>query len=96
MTCPRLDQRAVHAEVLTRQPVLLLRNGQHFIEKLDYRVMLDHPFMALLTRKPENLIQHLHSDQESQYTRIAFGQRCQLMGVHPSIGTVGDACQQRL
>jgi len=45
--------------------------------------------MALLTRKPESVIHH--SDQGSQYTSVAFGQRCKDMGVQPSMGTVGDA-----
>ena len=45
--------------------------------------------MALLTRKPESVIHH--SDQGSQYTSVAFGERCKEMGVRPSMGTVGDA-----
>ena len=32
-----------------------------------------------------------HSDQGSQYTSVAFGTRCKLLGVRPSMGTVGDA-----
>ena len=31
------------------------------------------------------------SDQGSQYTSIAFGERCKKMGVRSSMGTVGDA-----
>ena len=45
--------------------------------------------MALMTRKPQSVIHH--SDQGSQYTSIAFGNRCKEMGVRPSMGTVGDA-----
>lgn len=45
--------------------------------------------MALTLRKPESVIHH--SDQGSQYTSIAFGNRCKEMGVRPSMGTVGDA-----
>jgi putative transposase len=45
--------------------------------------------MALSQRRPESVIHH--SDQGSQYTSIAFGQRCQAMGVRPSMGSVGDA-----
>jgi putative transposase len=45
--------------------------------------------MALQQRKPESVIHH--SDQGSQYTSIAFGERCKKMGVRPSMGTVGDA-----
>lgn len=32
-----------------------------------------------------------HSDQGSQYTSGAFGERCRKMGVRPSMGSVGDA-----
>lgn len=45
--------------------------------------------MALHTRRPDSVIHH--SDQGSQYTSIAFGNRCRDMGVRPSMGTVGDA-----
>jgi putative transposase len=33
----------------------------------------------------------IHSDQGSQYTSVAFGQRCAKLGVRPSMGSVGDA-----
>ena len=45
--------------------------------------------MALHTRRPGSVIHH--SDQGSQYTSIAFGNRCKEMGVRPSMDTVGDA-----
>jgi hypothetical protein len=45
--------------------------------------------MALAVRKPQGVIHH--SDQGSQYTSLAFGQRCREMGVRPSMGSVGDA-----
>lgn len=45
--------------------------------------------MAIEQRKPTDVIHH--SDQGSQYTSIAFGERCKAMGVRPSMGTVGDA-----
>ena len=45
--------------------------------------------MALQQRKPVGVIHH--SDQGSQYTSVAFGERCKKMGVRPSMGTVGDA-----
>ena len=45
--------------------------------------------MALHTRKPGSVIHH--SDQGSQHTSVAFGNRCREMGVRPSMGTVGDA-----
>jgi putative transposase len=45
--------------------------------------------MAIAQRRPNDVIHH--SDQGSQYTSIAFGQRCRKMGVRPSMGSVGDA-----
>jgi putative transposase len=44
--------------------------------------------MALASRRPVNVVHH--SDQGTQYTSIAFGMRCQQMGVRPSMGSVGD------
>lgn len=45
--------------------------------------------MAGVQRRPINVIHH--SDQGSQYTSLAFGQRCKALGVRPSMGSVGDA-----
>lgn len=45
--------------------------------------------MAVAQRKPERVIHH--SDQGSQYTSLAFGNRCREAGVRPSMGSVGDA-----
>jgi len=45
--------------------------------------------MALQQRKPDGVIHH--SDRGSQYTSIAFGNRCREIGVEPSMGSVGDA-----
>ena len=44
--------------------------------------------MAAQQRDPEKTVHH--SDQGSQYTAIAFGQRCKDAGVRPSMGSVGD------
>jgi len=44
--------------------------------------------MAIHQRKPRGVIHH--SDQGTQYTSIAFGQRCKEAGVRPSMGSVGD------
>ncbi len=44
--------------------------------------------MALHQRKPKGVIHH--SDQGSQYTSIAFGNRCKKANVRPSMGSVGD------
>jgi putative transposase len=45
--------------------------------------------MAVTQRQPSGVIHH--SDHGTQYTSIAFGARCQMAGVRPSMGSVGDA-----
>lgn len=45
--------------------------------------------MAVAQRQPSGVIHH--SDHGTQYTSVAFGQRCQQAGVRPSMGSVGDA-----
>ena len=75
---------AVVTDVFSRK-VVGWAFGQHMTADLVIAA-LD---MALFTRKPKSVIHH--SDQGSQYTSIAFGQRCKAMGVRPSMGTVGDA-----
>ncbi len=52
------------------------------------RLVLDALEMALKQRRPEDLIHH--SDQGSQYTSIAFGNRCRKAGLRPSMGSVAD------
>ena len=44
--------------------------------------------MAIAQRQPQGVIHH--SDHGTQYTSIAFGNRCREAGVRPSMGTVGD------
>ena len=51
-------------------------------------LVVDALNMALSQRRPQAVIHH--SDQGSQYTSIAFGQRCRRYGVRPSMGSVGD------
>ena len=51
---------------------------------LKAQLVLDALNMALTQRRPVNVIHH--SDQESQYTSIAFGLRCKEAGVRPSMG----------
>lgn len=63
--------------------------GWAFSADLKTHVVLDALDMALAVRKPENVIHH--SDQGSQYTSLAFGNRCNDAGVRPSTGSVGDA-----
>jgi putative transposase len=50
--------------------------------------------MALEQRRPTDVIHH--SDQGTQYTSIAFGQRCRQAGVRPSMGSVGDCFDNAL
>jgi putative transposase len=50
--------------------------------------------MALEQRRPCEVIHH--SDQGTQYTSIAFGQRCRQAGVRPSMGSVGDCFDNAL
>ena len=45
--------------------------------------------MAITQRRPHEVIHH--SDHGCRYTALAFGHRCQQLGVRPSRGTVGDA-----
>ena len=45
--------------------------------------------MAITQRRPTDVIHH--SDQGSQYTSLALGQRCAKLGVRLSMGSVGDA-----
>ena len=75
---------AVVTDVFSRKVV-----GWAFGEQMTAELVIAALNMALLTRKPESVIHH--SDQGSQYTSLAFGQRCKAMGVRPSMGTVGDA-----
>ena len=63
--------------------------GWAFGERMTSDLVILALNMALMTRKPESVIHH--SDQGSQYTSIAFGNRCKEMGVRPSMATVGDA-----
>ena len=57
-------------------------------------LVLDALAMALRQRRPHQVIHH--SDQGTQYTSIAFGQRCKEAGVRPSMGTVGDCYDNAL
>ena len=63
--------------------------GWAFSSDLRTRVVLDALDMALAVRRPDGVIHH--SDKGSQYTSLAFGDRCRQAGVQPSTGSVGDA-----
>jgi putative transposase len=75
---------AVVLDVYSRKVV-----GWAFGERMTSELVIAALNMALHTRRPESVIHH--SDQGSQYTSVAFGKRCEEMGVKPSMGTVGDA-----
>jgi len=63
--------------------------GWSMATTLATRLVLDALNMALMTRRPSEVIHH--SDQGSQYTSIEFGHRCREASVRPSMGSVGDA-----
>jgi putative transposase len=44
--------------------------------------------MAIARRRPKKVVHH--SDQGSQYTSVAFTERCNALGVSRSMGSVGD------
>jgi len=75
---------AIVIDVYSRRVV-----GWAFGERMTAELVIEALNMALKIRKPESVIHH--SDEGSQYTSIAFGNRCREMGVRPSMGTVGDA-----
>jgi putative transposase len=75
---------AVVLDVWSRRVV-----GWSIGEQMTGDLVLSALNMALEQRKPDGVIHH--SDQGSQYTAIEFGKRCRLMGVRPSMGSVGDA-----
>jgi putative transposase len=58
-------------------------------DTLHTTVVLDALDMAATQRRATDVIHH--SDQGSQYAAFAFGQRCQTLGVRPSMGSRGDA-----
>ena len=75
---------AVVLDVFSRKVV-----GWAMGERMTADLVISALDMALYTRRPKAVIHH--SDQGSQYTSIAFGSRCNEMGVRPSMGSVGDA-----
>jgi putative transposase len=75
---------AVVLDVFSRKVV-----GWAFGERMTADLVISALNMALIIRKPEQVIHH--SDQGSQYTSVEFGKRCKEMGVRPSMGSVGDA-----
>jgi putative transposase len=74
---------AVVLDVWSRRVV-----GWSMANNLRSELVLDAFNMAVQQRRPGDVIHH--SDQGCQYTSIAFGKRCQELGVRPSMGSVGD------
>jgi putative transposase len=62
--------------------------GWSMAQHLRTELVLEALNMALWQRRPSRVIHH--SDQGTQYTSLAFGQRCREAGVRPSMGSVGD------
>ena len=68
--------------------------GWSMATHLRTELVLDALEMALQQRRPAGVIHH--SDQGTQYTSFAFGQRCRQAGVQPSMGSVGDCFDNAL
>jgi putative transposase len=64
--------------------------GWAMANHLRAELVVDALEMAVGQRRPAGGVIH-HSDQGSQYTSLAFGNRCKEAGVRPSMGSVGDA-----
>lgn len=62
--------------------------GWEMADHLRSELVLEALNMAARQREPEETVHH--SDQGSQYTSIAFGERREAEGVRPSMGSRGD------
>lgn len=80
---------AVVLDVWSRRVV-----GWAMADHLRTELVLSALNMAIEQRRPTHVIHH--SDQGCQYTSIAFGKRCQELGVRPSMGSVGDCYDNAL
>src|SRR5476649_3085145 len=47
MAGPRLNQRAIHTEVLAREPLLVLGDAHNLVKEFDDRVVFDQPLAVL-------------------------------------------------
>lgn len=74
---------AVVLDVFSRRVV-----GWAMADHMRKELVIDALDMAIFRRKPLAVVHH--SDQGSQYTSIAFGQRCNAAGIRPSMGSRGD------
>ncbi len=75
---------AIVLDVFSRRIV-----GWAMATHLKTELVLDALHMAVTQRRPAGVIHH--SDHGCQYTALAFGLRCEALGVRPSRGSVGDA-----
>ena len=82
-TVARMLHLAVVPDACSRRVV-----GWAMAVHLRATLVLDALEMALEQRRPQAVIHH--SDQGCQYTSLAFGHRCRIAGVRPSMGSVGD------
>jgi len=62
--------------------------GWAMADHMRKELVIDALEMAIFRRKPLAVVHH--SDQGSQYTSIAFAQRCKSAGIQPSMGSRGD------
>ncbi len=74
---------AIVLDVFSRRVV-----GWAMADHMRKELVIDALEMAIFRRKPIAVVHH--SDQGSQYTSIAFGQRCKSAGIRPSMGSRGD------
>ena len=74
---------AIVLDVFSRMVV-----GWSMAERLASQLVLEALDMAYAQRAPREVIHH--ADHGSEYTAIAFGRRCTLLGVRLSMGSVGD------
>jgi putative transposase len=81
---------AVILDVFSRRVV-----GWSMQEHLRTELVLAALEMAVGNRQPEAGLIH-HSDHGCQYTSVRFGERCATVGIHPSMGTVGDCFDNAL
>jgi putative transposase len=82
-TCAGFLYLAVVLDVYSRRIV-----GWSMANHLRTELVLDALDMAIFRRRPTNVVHH--SDQGTQYTSIAFSQRCREAGIQTSMGSVGD------
>jgi putative transposase len=75
---------AVVLDVFSRRII-----GWAMADHLRTELVLSALDMALWNRHPDPGVIH-HSDHGCQYTSVAFGERCQEVGIDRSMGSVGD------